>query len=149
VKVEDRLPTGVAGLDELLFGGLVARRTYLVRGGPGTGKTTFGLHFLAAGCERGQRSLFISMGESEEHVRRNAATMGIELSEVAFLDLSPSSEFFAEVQSYDIFSPAEVEREPICRRIVEEVERLKPERVFIDPLTQFRYLATDVFQFRR
>ena len=35
-----RLPTGIAGLDEILGGGLIPARAYLLRGGPGTGKTT-------------------------------------------------------------------------------------------------------------
>jgi circadian clock protein KaiC len=68
---------------------------------------------------------------------------------ITFLDLSPTSEFFAQVQTYDIFSPAEVEREPTTQRIVEQVETLKPQRIFIDSMTQFRYLATDTFQFRK
>ncbi|MDF2693591.1 MAG: putative circadian clock protein KaiC, partial [Labilithrix sp.] len=47
---ERRLSTGVAGLDEALHGGLLPGRTYVVRGGPGTGKTILGLHFLTAGA---------------------------------------------------------------------------------------------------
>jgi circadian clock protein KaiC len=82
-------------------------------------------------------------------VRRNARALGFDLEHVAFLDLSPSSEFFAEAQTYDIFSPAEVEREPTTQKIVERVESLRPDRVFMDPLTQFRYLSADIFQFRR
>ncbi|HEY6410449.1 MAG TPA: ATPase domain-containing protein, partial [Ktedonobacteraceae bacterium] len=38
-----RVSTGVAGLDEILYGGLIHRRAYLLRGGPGCGKTTLGL----------------------------------------------------------------------------------------------------------
>jgi circadian clock protein KaiC len=142
----NRVPTGVPGLDEILHGGLVRGRTYLVRGGPGAGKTTLGLHFLTA---EGGPALFISLGEPEEQLRANASLRGFDLAEVAFLDLSPSRDFFAEVETYDIFSPAEVEREPTTERIVARVEEVKPERVFLDAMTQFRYLATDAFQFRR
>lgn len=39
-----RLSTGIAGLDYILMGGLIPQRAYLVRGGPGSGKTTLGLH---------------------------------------------------------------------------------------------------------
>ncbi|MBW3575871.1 MAG: AAA family ATPase [Actinobacteria bacterium] len=35
-----RCPTGVPGLDDVTAGGLPARRLYLIRGSPGTGKTT-------------------------------------------------------------------------------------------------------------
>ena len=40
VRPLERTPTGVAGLDAVLCGGLVNGGTYLVMGRPGTGKTT-------------------------------------------------------------------------------------------------------------
>jgi len=144
-----RLSTGIAGLDEILQGGFIPGRAYLLRGGPGTGKTTVGLHFLTAGQPTWEKPLFITMGESEEQIRKNAETIGLDLDGVTFLDLSPASTFFTEVQSYDIFAPAEVEREPTTQQIVTQVEALKPQRVFLDAMTQFRYLAVDAFQFRK
>jgi circadian clock protein KaiC len=144
-----RLTTGIRGLDEVLDGGLVSERAYLVRGGPGSGKTTFGLHFLTEGTTQGEKVLFISLGEPESLVRENARRLGFDLSNVSFLDLSPGPEFFAKVESYDIFSPAEVEREPTTKKIVEVIEELRPSRVFIDSMTQFRYLSSDAFQFRK
>jgi circadian clock protein KaiC len=145
----ERLSTGIHGLDEVLHGGLIPGRTYLVRGGPGSGKTTVGLHFLTAGEASGKRALFITLGEPEAQIRQNAQTLGFALKETDFLDLSPTSSFFTEVESYDIFAPAEVERTPITQQIIERVESLAPQRVFVDAMTQFRYLATDAFQFRR
>jgi circadian clock protein KaiC len=144
-----RVSTGIAGLDEILRGGFVEKRTYLVRGGPGTGKSTLGLHFLAAGAVKGEKVLFITMGEPETEVRENAQSMGFDLSGVDFLDVAPTPEFFAEGRIYDIFSPAEVERGPITEKITGKVEKLKPTRVFVDSATQFRYLIADAFQFRR
>ncbi|HOT93303.1 MAG TPA: ATPase domain-containing protein [Anaerolineae bacterium] len=144
-----RLSTGVAGLDEILFGGLMPGCSYLVRGGPGSGKTTLGLHFLAAGAANGEKTLFITLEEPEAKLRANAARRGLDRAGIEFLDLSPTSAFFAQVETYDIFTPAEVEREPITRQITEQVGALKPTRVFLDPITQFRYLTRDVFQFRR
>ena len=144
-----RCSTGVTGLDAVMQGGFVPKRSYLVRGGPGAGKTTLGLHFLAAGAAAGERSLFITLEESEERIREYALLRDIDLTDVAVLDISPSSAFFVASQSYDIFSPAEVEREPITASIVERIEALAPERVFIDPMTQFRYLSDNAFQFRR
>lgn len=148
-KPDARVSTGVAGLDEIMNQGFVPQRAYLVRGGPGSGKSTLGLHFLTAGAGSGEKVLFITLGEPESQVRKNAQRVGFELKGVSFLDLAPMPEFFTEAGSYDIFSPAEVERGPTTQKIKEEVERLKPNRVFVDSATQFRYLSTDAFQFRK
>ncbi len=147
--LQDRLSTGIPGLDEVLYSGLIPGRTYLVRGGPGTGKTTLGLHFLTTGVANGEKTLFITLGESAEQIGKNAKVLGFDPQGIVFLDLSPTSEFFAEVQTYDIFSPAEVERAPTTQKIIEQVNILKPQRLFLDAMTQFRYLSTDAFQFRK
>jgi predicted ATP-dependent serine protease len=39
------VPTGSEVLDDMLDGGLPERRTVMITGGPGTGKTTFGISF--------------------------------------------------------------------------------------------------------
>jgi circadian clock protein KaiC len=147
--VAARISTGISGLDEILDGGLLAGRAYLVRGGPGCGKTTLGLHFLTCGSANGEPALFITLAEPEAQLRANAERASFDLAGVTFLDLSPDVNFFSEAQSYDIFSPSEVEREPITRKIIERLDQLKPRRVFIDSMTQFRYLAVDAFQFRK
>ena len=144
-----RVSTGITGLDEILYGGFIPRRAYLVRGGPGCGKTTLGLHFLTEGVARGERSLFITLGEPEAELRANAQALGFDLAQVHFLDLSPNAAFFTEMQTYDIFSPAEVEREPVTQQILDLIEALQPQRVFLDAMTQFRYLASDSSQFRK
>lgn len=145
----ERRPTGVPGLDEVLHGGLIPDRAYLVRGGPGTGKTTLGLHFLLAGVAKGESALLITLESNEAQLREDAAAQGLDLAEMTVLDLSPTREFFAENQSYDIFSPADVERDPTTERIIRVVEERKPVRVFVDAITTLRYLAPDAFQFRK
>ncbi len=144
----ERLSTGVRGLDEILHGGLIPGRSYVVRGGPGSGKTTMGLHFVTSGLES-ESALFITIEERESDVRKNAAALGFDLDHVEFLDLSPGSEFFTQGQSYDIFSPSEVEREPTTQKIIQEIEWLRPKRVFLEIMTEFRYLSSDPFQFRK
>jgi len=144
-----RLSTGIDGLDEVLHGGLPADRSYLVRGAPGTGKTILGFHFLTAGAKAGETVLFINLEEPTGDVRQNAASLGFDLAEVSFLDLSPTSEFFAEDQSYSIFESESVEQDPIRERIRDRVADVDPDRVFLDPVTQFRYLASDDYQFRK
>ncbi|HZZ64601.1 MAG TPA: ATPase domain-containing protein [Candidatus Baltobacteraceae bacterium] len=144
-----RMTTGIAGFDEVLHGGYVAGRTYLLTGPPGGGKTTFGWHFLVAGAQAGEKAMFVTFGESEHELRANARESGFDTSGVDLCDLSPSSDLFEKIRSYDIFSAAEVELEPTTQRIIEAVQRVKPQRIFIDSMTALRYLAKDAPEFRR
>jgi circadian clock protein KaiC len=140
---------GVEGLDEVLNGGLLRDRSYMVRGEPGTGKSILGLQFLTAGVEAGETALYVNLEETAADVQRNAASVGLDADGVEFLDLTPESSAFAEDSTYDVFSPAEVEQSSLTETIADRVRDLDPDRVFVDPLTQLRYLAPDQYQFRK
>ena len=144
-----RISTGVVGLDKILSGGLIIEQSYLIKGRPGSGKTTLGFHFLNEGKLKGEAGLFISFSEPEARLRRNAKLMNMNLDEVEFLDLSPTADFFIEDRTYDVFAPEEVEKTPTTESIIATIERVKPQRVFLDGILQFRYFARDSFQFRK
>ena len=148
-STSDRISIGVPGINEILNGGLIPSRSYLVRGNPGTGKTILGLHYLTTGTTQDETSLYINLEETTADIKQNAASLDFDLEAVHFLDLSPKSEFFAADKSYDLFESGEVERDPMIKEITEKVTELEPDRVFVDPLTQLRYLATDDYQFRK
>jgi circadian clock protein KaiC len=44
----------------------------------------------------------------------------------------PKNTHNSKVKTYDIFSPADVEREPITQKITEQIEKQKPQGVFVD-----------------
>jgi circadian clock protein KaiC len=140
-----RVSTGIDGLDYLLRGGLLPGRVYLIHGGPGTGKTTLGLHFLAAG----EGGLMVSFAQSAAQIRADAETLGLNIGHVKILDLAPSPDIFAEAQTYDIFLPAEVERDPISHEIKQTIDEMNPTRVFVDGFGHFRNLVSDTFQYQR
>ncbi len=144
-----RVSTGVDGLNEVLSGGLLGGRTYLLSGPPGSGKTTLGWHYLIAGIEAGEPVLYISFAEPEAELRANAARSGFDAEAVEMLDLSPAAELFAKSETYDIFSAREVETEPTTARIIETIQQVGPRRVFVDSMTHLRHLSTDAYQFRR
>ena len=144
-----RVSTGIRGLDYVLKGGFIPARAYIVRGGPGVGKTIAGMHFIDAGLRAGESVLFIGLNQSIPHVLEEGEALGLRLEKAAFLDLTPSSETFTEMQTYDIFSPAEVERDPITRMIADKIVEVQPQRIFIDGFSQFRHLASDAFHLRR
>jgi circadian clock protein KaiC len=143
-----RLPTGVPGLDEILNGGWVPERTYLVRGGAGTGKTTLGVQFLLQGDA--ESALLITLGEAADQLRENAAGVGLSLEEVSTLDLAPGDEEEDGVEGmYNLLESWEVEGDSIHDRIVSYVRENQPKRVLIDSLSQLRYLTPDTFQYRK
>lgn len=143
-----RVSSGIEGLDEILDGGPLACRRYLVRGGPGQGKTTLGLSFLAA-ADGGESSLFIGFQEPEDQIRANAASVGIDVSGIRFLSLAPDEQFFTQHEAYDVFAASDVEQGPVVEAVIQAVEEEEPARVFVDSLTQLRFLSADVFQYRK
>jgi circadian clock protein KaiC len=145
----ERLSTGIDGLDEILCGGLVRGRNYLVRGEPGSGKTILGNHFLVAGADAGETALCITLEESTADAKANAAQLGFDLDAIHWLDLSPDSGFFVDDQSYDVFAPSEVEGDSFTETIIDRVDAVDPDRVFVDPLSRLRYLAPDDYQFHK
>ncbi|SNZ05132.1 circadian clock protein KaiC [Natronoarchaeum philippinense] len=142
-------PSGVPGLDRLLNGGFVDGRLYLVLGEPGTGKTTLGMEFLSAGLERDETVLLIHGEESKGGHLTNAAQFDIDLSDAEFLDIGPESEFFSEAQTYDVVDPADIEDDSLIVDIRDTIDELDPDRVLIDPITQFQYLESTEYQFRK
>ncbi|WP_017344164.1 ATPase domain-containing protein [Halorubrum sp. T3] len=145
----ERASTGIAGLDEILSGGLVPERSYMIRGQAGSGKTILSLHFLQQGVDEGETALFVNLEEDLRDLKANAAALGFDTDAIEFLDLSPGADAFVEDESYEVFEPAEVEREPLTDRIVEGVTAVDPDRVVVDPLTQLRFLLSDDYQFRK
>lgn len=144
---DPRLLTGVAGLDQILHGGLVPRRAYLIRGGPGSGKTTLGMHFLVT--SQPSESLLVTLGEAEEQLRDNARRSGLSLDGVSVLDVSPGQADNMANDTYNLLESWDVEGNSIHDRILEHVRTHRPTRILIDSLSQMRYMSADTFQFRK
>ena len=144
-----QVSSGIGGLDELLRGGFLTNRMYLVVGGPGSGKTTLGAHFMHAGLDAGETGLFIHGEESATEIRTNAGQFGIDLSDAEFLDLGPDSEFFTEDRSYDLVDPGDIETERHTGRIRDAVREIDPDRLVLDPVTQLRYVEASEQHYRK
>lgn len=135
-------------MDSILKGGFIKEKSYLIKGGPGTGKSTFGYHFLEEGNSNGESTLLISLGESEKNIRSHSSTQNIDLSGTNILDLSPGTQEKKGTQNYSVFSPLEVEAEPIINSITKAIEEHNPSRVVLDSLTMVKYLYENPFQYK-
>jgi circadian clock protein KaiC len=146
---EKTLSTGIAGLDDILRGGLARGFLYLIEGNPGAGKTTLALQFLIEGAKRGEKGLYISLAESEPELRHVAASHGMNLENVEICKISPPEIAGETGQQYTVFQPAEVELADVLEIILAKVRDICPSRVIIDSMSELRMLARDSLRYRR
>jgi circadian clock protein KaiC len=147
-NIKHRITTGVPGVDEITAGGYLPETATLVRGEPGAGKSIFSLHFLAAGVQNQESGLYINLGEPETYIRETAEQFDMDIQAVDFLDLSASGEEFQGDETYSLFESGEVESPSLVDTIRQTIEDAALDRVVVDPVTEFRYLAPDDHQFR-
>ena len=144
----EKASTGVGGLDHLLRGGLPAHRIHLVEGHPGSGKTTLGLQFLLEGVKHGESCMYITLSETAEELRANAASHGWDLSWIHIQEVQPAENLKPEEQ-YTLFHPSEIELGDLSRNVFEAVEKFKPARAVLDSVSDMRLLARDSLRYRR
>ena len=153
VSVDASLPklagTGISGLDVVLDGGLTPHRLYLVEGVPGSGKTTLAMQFLMEGLRQGETVLYVTLSESEAELREVARSHGWSLDGIHIHELLPMGDQLDPQAQHTMFHPSEVELAETTRRILQEVERLQPQRVVFDSLAEIRLLAGSTLRFRR
>jgi circadian clock protein KaiC len=78
---DERVSTGVAGLDAMLGGtGVFRGSSVLVSGTAGTGKSSIAAHFADASCRRGERCLYFGFEESVGQMTRNMRSIGLDLA---------------------------------------------------------------------
>lgn len=82
VKLElpsTRLLSGTPGFDALIGGGLFEGSITFLAGSAGIGKSTLALQFILEGARQQEPGVFVSLEESEEQVRRIAASLDLPL----------------------------------------------------------------------
>jgi circadian clock protein KaiC len=146
---EDRAHTGIAGLDLLLNGGFPRDRIYLVEGDPGVGKTTVALQFLLAGTARGERGLYITLSETAAEVSQIASSHGWSMDSLSMYELSALEQQLRIESQNTIFRPSDIELTETTRSILDVVEKVRPDRVVFDSLSELRLLAQNPLRYRR
>ena len=144
-----RISTGSAGLDDILGGGFDANRMYLYEGQPGTGKTTIALQFLLRGVRDGERVLYISLSETKRELDVVAQRHGWTLDGIDIFELVPPETTLDPERELTVFHPAEMELSETTGLIFREVERVNPNRVVLDSLSELRLLAQNPLRYRR
>lgn len=152
-----RIKTGIEGFDALVEGGLLQGRQYLLSGSPGSGKTTFGVQFLAAGAMEGEAGAYIAISESIGTIIEDMSRYSLHVDELIakkklfFLDIGPTTNYgdFDEnstliTPTYDqqaTESPANAPPTPhtVFKNVETLVKQYAIKRLVIDSLSAIRF----------
>ena len=123
--LDERVSTGIPRLDTLLGGGYLRGTSVLVSGAPGTSKTTLAAAFLGAAAERGEKGLLVSFDESADQIQMNARSVGIRLDKAVASGL-------VRILSFRVGAASAEEH---YARILDELQRMQPQGMVIDPVS--------------
>lgn len=144
-----RVRTGVPGLDEVLHGGWSAGHLYLIEGSPGAGKTTLALQFLREGVRQGESCLYVTLSETADELRAGATSHGWSLDGVEISELTTAERDLGGAGELTMYHPSEVELTEMTRKVLDAVQRVQPQRMVFDSLSELRLLAQSSLRYRR
>jgi circadian clock protein KaiC len=127
---ERRKPMGIAGLDEMLGGGLPAGYSLLVVGPSGAGKTILATEFLAEGVRLGEPGVIAAFEKSPSQLLGNKRLLPlIQSGQVGVID----------TRSLDLSI------DETLHDLIEMIDRMQAKRVVIDSLSGFELALAPEF----
>ena len=148
-RAAERIPLGIAGIDAILHGGLPKGQIFLIDGSPGVGKTTLAVQFLLEGVRRGERCLYVTLSETRAELESVADSHGWSLEGIDVIELSQIEGQFNLRSQSTLFQSSEVELTSLSNLLVEHFDRVKPDRMVLDSLSELRLLAQNPLRYRR
>ena len=135
---DQRISTGIAGLDLLLHGGFVKGRTYLLTGDTGTGKTIACLQLLQQALSQGEKAVYVTVDERPSEITDSALSFSwnlqhhIQEKNLAILDASP---YFSGRSASS--TEKGIDPQKIVADLSNYVKRLGASLLIVDPVTPF------------
>jgi len=124
--LKERVPTGIAALDEMTEGkGFFRGSSVLVTGTAGTGKSSMAANFARAACSRGDLCLYFTFEESPSQILRNMQSVGLDLERWVKKGLL----------HFNAMRPTCTGLEGHLAVIHRQIAQLNPSVVVIDPIT--------------
>ncbi len=161
---QERVSIGVPGIDDMLKGGLIPGRPYVVSGTTGSGKTTLAVQFLHQGVKQGERALLVAVDEPPQEIRENVRAFGWDVGKIRILDVHPTTKSYskrvslvevaaqrsvgslrdaapsAKTEALKAASP-DVSIQSLQLMLKQELHEIKYSRVVIDSLTSLKNLS--------
>jgi KaiC/GvpD/RAD55 family RecA-like ATPase len=136
----DRVKTGIAGLDEMLNGGIPTGRHVALYGGPGAGKTSFCFEFLYQGAKMGENGLYISLEETAEDIIENMKSTFPLLTETAAL---------VDAKQLELIKPEKLDLEEVANLLEDRITSNGIKRAVIDSATMIRLAFKGDVEYRQ
>ena len=132
----ERLSTGIAGLDEMMGGGIPVGDSLVLAGPTGTGKTTFAMKFIAAGLAAGESAVIAIFEEHPDIYLQRAKSVDVDLR--------------AAVKDNKLriiyIRPLDLSVDETLDEIRKAVEVLGAKRVVIDSISGFEMALAPAFR---
>ena len=135
-----KIKTGIKGLDEILAGGLPLKRTSIVSGGPGCGKTVMGLQFIYHGAKNNEPGIYITFEEKKSALRQNALTLGWDL---AALEKEGRIILLDNPLSAEVINTGGTNLDGLRAAISAAAKKINACRIVVDALDVLLYLLND------
>ena len=144
----NRVPTAIPGLDELIEGGFIEDDVILLTGGPGAGKSTFGIQFLYEGINKySDPGVYVTLEESPARIIRNMWRHSWDLerpikeNKLRIIRANPIAygRYIKESAQADGITDVETATvENLLKQIFAQVKEIGAKRLFIDSITSLK-----------
>ncbi len=156
-----RIKSGIEGFDTLVEGGLLQGRQYLLSGTPGSGKSTFGVQFLAAGALLGEIGAYVALSENigtlvEDMSRYNPQIDDmIKKKKLFFIDLGPTINYGEYDEMSSLITPDYIQQSgdslvnqpptpfSVFKDMENQIKQFGIKRLVIDSLSSIRFASKD------
>ncbi|MBN1565951.1 MAG: ATPase [Anaerolineae bacterium] len=138
----ERVPTGIAGLDEMIQGGFLPKTANLIEGAPGTGKSTLGMQFIQHGitsCD--EPGLILTFEEFPQQYYRDAANFGWDFKQ------HEADNRLRTIMTSPEVTHADLQR--ISGRIETLADSIGAKRILVDSLSHFERMTADPVELRQ
>ncbi|MHA1799850.1 MAG: RAD55 family ATPase [Candidatus Helarchaeota archaeon] len=138
---ENRIKSGIQGLDDIIEGGFLNPSIILLMGEPGSGKTIFSLNYLFEGAKHREKGIYFSTLSEPSFSLMNYGTRLWFLNpkligkKIFIIDLENKIEKFNK-------------KEDFLNEIFQKIEDLQISRVVIDPINPIGLALDDIKEYR-
>jgi circadian clock protein KaiC len=136
LQKRERLSTGIAGMDEMIGGGIIAGDAVMLTGPAGSGKSTVATQFMVAGLAKGETGVIALFEEYPEEYLIRANTRNPDVGKM----------ITAGKLELIYLRPLDLSVDETLAAILEAVERLKAKRVVIDSLSGFEVALAPTYR---